>query len=221
MLLLNIIKGDTLTFGEKLRKARKENKLSQDKLAELIGVSRVAITNYELSRNTPNFENIQKLTKVLNTEFGIEKNSIKLIPVIGTASCGIPNNNMSQEVNRTANYNGENWNKDLYCVIANGDSMSPEIDDGDEIIIDPNIKPVSGDMVYYKIYNESAVKVFVEDKESYLLQFIPYNMDDNFKTKTIRLDDEETVSNLTIHKVVSVNKLKYNNRKARLKLIGR
>ena len=53
------------------------------------------------------------------------------------------------------------------------------------------------------------------------MQFVPYNSSETFKTKTIRLDDEETLAKLTYHKVVSVNKLKFNNRAARLKLIGR
>ena len=48
-------------FGEKLKKARKQQKLSQQELANLLEVSRVAITNYELGRNNPSFENISKL----------------------------------------------------------------------------------------------------------------------------------------------------------------
>ncbi len=59
------------------------------------------------------------------------------------------------------------------------------------------------------------------DKEAYIMQFVPYNSNDNFKTKTIRLDDEETLEKLSYHKVVSVNKLKFNNRTTRLKMIGR
>lgn len=99
--------------------------------------------------------------------------------------------------------------------------MSPEIDDGDEVIIDPEAKCQTGDMVHYKIDNESAIKVLVVDGEAHLIQFVPYNSNDNFKTRTIRLDDEETMIKLSYHKVVSVNKLKFNNRAARLKLIGR
>ena len=64
-------------------------------------------------------------------------------------------------------------------------------------------------------------KVLVIDNDAYIVQFVPYNSSDSFKTRTIKLDDEESMSKLTYHKVVSVNKLKFNNRAARLKLIGR
>jgi SOS-response transcriptional repressor LexA len=145
----------------------------------------------------------------------------KLVPVIGTASCGSCDINHLQDSSKKAYYNGDFWKKSLYCVIANGDSMSPEIDDGDEVIIDPDVKPITGDMVHYKIDDESAIKVLVIDEDAYIIQFVPYNSSDNFKTRTIRMDDEESMSKLTFHKVVSVNKLKFNNRAARLKMIGR
>lgn len=140
---------------------------------------------------------------------------------VRTPSCGGLEENHLQEENKKAYYNGEFWKKSLYCVIANGDSMSPEIDDGDEVIVDPDVKPVTGDMVHYKIDNESAIKVLVIDEDAYIMQFVPYNSSEDFKTKTIRLDDEETIAKLSYHKVVSVNKLKFNNRAARLKMIGR
>jgi len=161
----------------------------------------------------------------VSTDFllsGIENGTkVKQIPIIGTASCGDSEMNYDQDSNKKANYNGEYWNKDLYCVIASGDSMSPEIDDGDEVIIDPNVEPVNGDMVHYKINDESAIKVLVIDTDAYIMQFVPYNQGDFFRTKTIRLDDDEALNELSYHKVVSVNKLKYNNRNARLRLIGR
>ena len=146
---------------------------------------------------------------------------VKFIPVIGTASCGGADINHLEDSFKKALYNGEFWKKSLYCVIANGDSMSPEIDDGDEVIVDPDVKCQTGDMVHYKIDNESAIKVLVIEEDAHLIQFVPYNTNEVFKIKTIRLDDEETMAKLTYHKVVSVNKLKFNNRSARLKLIGR
>lgn len=152
---------------------------------------------------------------------GEKVSSVNFVPVIGNASCGAVEISSLQDMSRRASYNGNLWKESLYCVIANGDSMSPEIDDGDEVIIDPEVKPITGDIVYYKLDNEAAIKVLVEDTDAYILQFIPYNQTDNFKIRTVRIDDEETMDRLIIHKVVSVNKLKFNNRAARLKMIGR
>jgi repressor LexA len=210
-----------LTFGEKLKNARKNKNLSQEMLGKLIGVSRVAITNYEKGHNHPTYENIKKLSNLLGINLAAEEKQVKSIPIIGTASCGNCETNYLQDTSLRALYNGEFWKESLYCVIANGDSMSPEIDDGDEVIIDPSVKCVTGDMVHYKIDDESAIKVLVIDDEAHIMQFIPYNSNDCFKTKTIRLDDEDTLQRLSMYKVVSVNKLKFNNRAARLKMIGR
>ncbi len=209
------------TFGEKLKSARKNKNLSQDMLAKLIGVSRVAITNYETDKNTPTYDNIKKLSNILGVELAGEEKPVKMIPVTGNASCGAVDLNIMQDFSRRAYCNGEFWKESLYCVIANGESMSPEIDDGDEVIIDPDVNPVNGDMVLYKIDNEYAIKVLVIDEDAHIMQFIPYNASDEFKTRTVRLDDEDTMNRLTFHKVVSVNKLMFNNRAARLKMIGR
>ncbi|MBD3831308.1 MAG: LexA family transcriptional regulator [Arcobacter sp.] len=208
-------------FGERLKKARKDKNLSQEMLGKLIGVTRNAITNYEKNSNTPTYENMKKLSLILGVDLSSEEKIVKFVPVIGTASCGSSDLNHLEDNHKKAYYNGEFWKSSLYCVIANGDSMSPEIDDGDEVIIDPDVKCQTGDMVHYKIDNESAIKVLVIDADAHIMQFVPYNSNDVFKTRTIRLDDEETMNKLSFHKVVSVNKLKFNNRAARLKLIGR
>ena len=175
---------------------------------------------------TPSLDKLIAFSEILGTSIEVisgkrSEAPVKLVPVIGTASCGGTEINCLQDENKKAYYNGDFWKQSLYCVIANGDSMSPEIDDGDEVIIDPDVPCQHGDMVYYKIDDESAIKVLAIDKEAHIMQFVPYNSSENFKTKTIRLDDEEMIERLTYHKVVSVNKLKFNNRAARLKLIGR
>lgn len=208
-------------FGERLKKARNDKNLSQEMLGKLIGVTRNAITNYEKNSNTPTYENMKKLSLILGVDLSSEEKIVNFVPIIGTASCGNCDINFSQEHHKKAYYNGDSWKKSLYCVIANGDSMSPEIDDGDEVIIDPEIKCQTGDIVHYKIDEESAIKVLVIDEEAHIIQFVPYNSSDCFKTRTIRLDDTLTIERTTYYKVVSVNKLKFNNRAARLKLIGR
>lgn len=215
-------------LGEKLVKLRKERKISQDKLAKAVGVSRSAISQYEIGMYEPNIETIKSIANTLNvsvSELLSDKESlekpVKMVPIKANASCGAVETSTFQEIGRKAYYNGEFWKESLYCVIANGSSMSPEIDDSDEVIIDPDVKPVSGDMVLYRLENEFAIKVLVIDEEAHLMQFVPYNPSEEFKTRTVRLDDEDTMNRLMIHKVVSVNKLMFNNRAARLKMIGR
>ena len=214
-------------LAESIKKARKKAGLTQLEFSKLLDIGRSSLAQYESVIYKPNIETLSMMAKHLNIDISEligEKEShkdVKLVPVVGTASCGGAEINHLQDENKKAYYNGDFWKQSLYCVIANGDSMSPEIDDGDEVIIDPDVPCQHGDMVYYKIDDESAIKVLAIDKEAHIMQFVPYNSSENFKTKTIRLDDEETIERLTYHKVVSVNKLKFNNRAARLKLIGR
>mgnify|MGYP000302389047 CR=1 FL=1 len=46
--------------------------------------------------------------------------------------------------------------------------------------------------------------VYHIDEDAYIMQFVPYNHSDCFKTRTIRLDDEDTMSRLICHKVVDI-----------------
>ncbi|AXX89321.1 hypothetical protein CKA55_07400 [Arcobacter suis] len=208
-------------FGDRLKKARNDKNLSQEMLGKLIGVTRNAITNYEKNSNTPTYENMKKLSLILGLDLSSQEKNVKFIPITGTASCGVLENNCLQEENLKTYIQEDEWNKNLYAVIACGDSMATEIYDGDRAIIDPFVKVQNGDMVYYRIDDESAIKVFFEDNENYLINFIPYNVSENFKIKTIRKDDKLIMDKLIYHKVVHVVSSKKNNRAARLKIIGR
>lgn len=214
-------------IGDNIKEARKRSGYTQLQLSELLKIGRSSLAQYESNIYEPSLEVVSLIATTLNidvSELMGQKQTerpAKLVPVVGTASCGSCDINHLQDTSKKAYYNGDFWKNSLYCVIANGESMSPEIDDGDEVIIDPDVKPITGDMVHYKIDDESAIKVLVIDEDAYIMQFIPYNSNDCFKTRTVRLDDEDAMSRLSFHKVVSVNKLKFNNRAARLKMIGR
>ena len=55
-----------MTFGEKLQALRKKQGLSQEQLAEALGVSRQAISKWELNAAVPDVENIVKLSALLH-----------------------------------------------------------------------------------------------------------------------------------------------------------
>lgn len=213
-----------MSFGTNLKVLLKERSLIAKDLAEYMNVSRGLITHWTNDIRNPNPKQVKKILEFLKVDadalFDNVKKQVKNIPIIGTASCGGIDTNHLQDTNRFAPYNGDFYKTSLYCLIANGDSMAPEIEDGDEVICDPDVDPQNGDIVHYTIGSESAIKVYYKDEEAYIAQFIPYNPNEEFKTKTIRLDDS-TASEIKISKVVAVNKLKFNNRLSRLKLIGK
>lgn len=59
-------KFDLQTFGENLVYFRKLKKLSQEVLAEQVGVSRQMVSNWENGNNFPTFEKVIEICKVLN-----------------------------------------------------------------------------------------------------------------------------------------------------------
>ncbi len=56
-----------MTPGKRIREARKASGLSQEKLAELMGVSRQAVTKWEADKTSPTTDNLFRLADVLGT----------------------------------------------------------------------------------------------------------------------------------------------------------
>ena len=56
-----------MDFGQKLKEIRKNEGLSQEQLAEKIGVSRQAITKWETGRGLPDIENMMILAEIFKT----------------------------------------------------------------------------------------------------------------------------------------------------------
>lgn len=54
-------------FSDRLAELRKKRKLTQQQVADEIGINRVTYTNWEKGNREPNFENLIKLASVLGT----------------------------------------------------------------------------------------------------------------------------------------------------------
>lgn len=67
------------TIGKNIKYERKARGLSQERLAEKIGVSRQTIVNWENGKGTPMLENIEEMCKVFNVSYEelISKTNIK------------------------------------------------------------------------------------------------------------------------------------------------
>lgn len=53
-----------MTLGEKIKHQRKMNNLSQEKVGELVGVSRQAVTRWETNQSAPSTDNLIKLAGI-------------------------------------------------------------------------------------------------------------------------------------------------------------
>ncbi len=58
-----------ILFGKKLRKIRRHKDLTQERLAELLGVSVEFVSNMERGVNAPSFETIEKIAEAFDLPF--------------------------------------------------------------------------------------------------------------------------------------------------------
>lgn len=55
-----------MTFAEKLKSLRKQASMSQEQLAEKLGVSRQAVTKWETDTGIPDIENIKSISSLFD-----------------------------------------------------------------------------------------------------------------------------------------------------------
>ena len=55
-------------IGDRLKQARLANGLTQDNVAQALGLNRTTYTYYETGRSEPSFDNIRKLAKMYNVK---------------------------------------------------------------------------------------------------------------------------------------------------------
>lgn len=53
-----------MIIGEQLRDARQQHQLSQEQIAEMLGVSRQTISNWETSKSYPDIERVMRLAEI-------------------------------------------------------------------------------------------------------------------------------------------------------------
>ena len=71
-----------MTLGQKIKEIRKRFGLSQEQLAEIINVSRQAITKWENDGGLPDISNLQELSKVFSVPVDYLLNDEKQLPAL-------------------------------------------------------------------------------------------------------------------------------------------
>ena len=106
--------GEEMTFGQKLQTLQKEKGISQEKLADRLGVSRQAVSKWELDATLPETENIIKIRNLFNVSFDYlmdeninERNSI-------TDICA---DAVAKGIYDTKSRTGKEYNKVLYIFL--------------------------------------------------------------------------------------------------------
>lgn len=165
-----------MTIGQRIAQAREQQNLTQYALAKKMGIHPSTIKRWEEDGTSPKGAQLALLAKALDVSsdwfistdpnlanffenqihpkktFNIPMASdmVKDIPILGTAA-GSDGTGALQLSNDTIGYayrapslTGRNG---VYALYVQGDSMEPKLNQGDLIIVDPNIPPKAGDDV--------------------------------------------------------------------------
>ena len=78
-----------MSLGERIKQHRGKSGLSQEKIAELVGVSRQAVTKWESGQSVPSMANLITLTEIFEVSLG---------ELTGSINDNIPLSNSSEQV---------------------------------------------------------------------------------------------------------------------------
>ena len=76
-----------MVFGEKLKRLRIDNEYSQEQLAELLNVSRQAVTKWETGKGTPDIGNIKAIAELFDVTIDSLVNDVEEIETTDESFC--------------------------------------------------------------------------------------------------------------------------------------
>lgn len=158
-----------MTFGQRLRQARKEKQLTQKELAAKINAAHNSISNWENDQNMPDPDTIQNLCWVLDVQpnyfFSVDPSlpsnilpmpEMRKIPLIGSIACGAPvfaEEHFDGEVDIPSNIHAD------FALSCKGDSMiNARIFDGDIVYIRKQDSVENGEIAAVLIDCEATLK---------------------------------------------------------------
>lgn len=149
--------------GQRIFEARKKRKISRKEIANFLQVHETTIKRYEDgdTKKLPT-DKLEKIAKYLNTSIDnlmgweVESSQGIQIPVLRTVTAGIP----ISAVENILDYEEipQSWKTqgDFFGLKIKGDSMYPEINDGDTVIVRQQSTANNGDTIIALINGDDA-----------------------------------------------------------------
>ncbi|MFP1915056.1 LexA family transcriptional regulator [Lonsdalea quercina] len=151
------------TLGQRVRKLRKERRLTQGQLGKAVGVSDVTVGYWERDLNVPGGKSLSTLANYFGVSEGYllygKESGSNVEPSI-PGGLRVPIINYVQAGNWTTSSDARNlegtidyilttgsFSRGTFALKIKGKSMEPEFVEGDLIIIDPELTPCPGDYV--------------------------------------------------------------------------
>ena len=162
----------------KFKKLRKDLNITQSELSKALCVNQATISKWESGTSFPDYQTLVKIAKYykVSTDYLLDEEShsaAKKIPVLGISPAGIPieaveniidYEEISYSLSKTGNF---------FALKVRGDSMSPQIEENDILIIKQQEDAENGAICVVMVGSEATVKRI--KKESGGMWLIPEN----------------------------------------------
>lgn len=195
------------TLGTRLKALRKEKKLTQQQIADFIGVSKTSVIYWEKGETVPKHESLMSLAKVLNTSAdwllsgksqpninNVSKVNARMAPVLSWVQAGNWTNIESVNLDGIDEWLPlpEDECSNCFFLKVQGLSNFPDFLEGDYIVVDPDVyfgDMQSGDMIVVRRGDDATFKKLVieTDGTKYLQALNP-----EFKPNILAIDEDCT-----------------------------
>ena len=182
-------------FGDRIRELRKGRNMTQQDLADTLGVERSSISKYEKGAAIPSDELKIKLANLFDVTIdyilgregqatvkpqispsgqSIPVTAIVSLPVVGTVKCG-PGGLAYQDVEGYVQAANVKHPDECFYLHVTGDSMEPQITEGDLALIRRQPEVESGELAVVVVNSEEGTlkKVLFKDGAVILQAFNP------------------------------------------------
>ena len=197
---------------ENFKKSMKDKNLSnQDLVNKLqekgIDVTIDTIKSYRRSggkNRQPSSDKLVAIAEILgvSTDYLLgneNKIQIKTIPLIGLASCGVPQE-YALDGYEPVPVSADIYRDGMYAVRAEGNSMSPKINHNNLVYCLPNETIDNGHIVHYTLNGESGIKKYKLNENGDIISLVPINSEHD--VITIHADEPHTLKMARVMGVV-------------------
>ena len=160
---------------------REQRNLSQKSVADYLGITSQAYGYYERGERNPGTENLRKLANYFDVTVDfllgrdvVQNASNHLIPLLGTVPAGVPIEAIEDVEEYIDMYPRFVKHGELFALRVQGDSMEPDIRDGDIAIIEKQEFIENGGIAIIRVNGQDATLKKVKLLETGLM-LIPSN----------------------------------------------
>lgn len=149
---------------ERLKNARKAKGFTQEKLASLVSVSRQAYSSYETGTRDPDTQTLSQIA--INLDVSVDyllgkvtqsqTESNRMIPLLGSVPAGVPIEAIEDVEEYIDIYPRFVKHGELFALRVQGDSMEPDLRNGDIVIVEKQEFVENGDVAVVRVNGEDV-----------------------------------------------------------------